>query len=30
MIKERMHDPLFLAGKSEIATKDDLQAAQDL
>ena len=25
MIKELMHDPLFLAGKSEIATKEDLQ-----
>ena len=25
-----MHDPIFLAGKSEIATKDDLQVAQDL
>ena len=30
MIKELMHDPIFLAGKSEVATKDDLQAAQDL
>ena len=30
MIKELMHDPLFLAGKSENATKDDLQVAQDL
>lgn len=30
MIKELMHDPIFLAGKSEIATKDDLQVAQDL
>ena len=30
MIKELMHDPIFLAGKSEIATKDDLPIAQDL
>ena len=30
MIKELMHDPIFLAGKSEIATKADLQVAQDL
>ena len=30
MIKELMHDPIFLAGKSEAATKDDLQVAQDL
>ena len=30
MIKELIHDPIFLAGKSEIATKEDLQAAQDL
>ena len=30
MIKELMHDPIFLAGKSEVATKDDLQVAQDL
>ena len=30
MIKELMHDPLFLAGKSETATKDDLQVAHDL
>ncbi|MBR6514380.1 MAG: peptide deformylase [Clostridia bacterium] len=30
MIKELMHDPIFLAGKSETATKEDLQAAQDL
>ena len=30
MIREVMHDPIFLAGKSEIATKDDLQVAQDL
>ncbi len=30
MIKEIIHDPIFLAGKSETATKDDLQVAQDL
>ena len=30
MIKEIIHDPIFLAGKSEMATKEDLQVAQDL
>ena len=25
MVKELMHDPIFLAGKSEVATKEDLQ-----
>ena len=30
MIKEIIHDPIFLSLKSEIATKDDLQVAQDL
>ena len=30
MIKEFMHDPIFLAVKSEVATKEDLQVAQDL
>ena len=30
MIRELMHDPIFLAGKSEVATKEDFQAAQDL
>jgi len=30
MIKELVHDPVFLAGKSEIATKTDLQTASDL
>ncbi|MBE6738649.1 MAG: peptide deformylase [Ruminococcaceae bacterium] len=30
MIKELMHDPIFLGGKSEVATIDDLQIAQDL
>lgn len=30
MIKGLMHDPIFLAGKSEPATKEDLQTAKDL
>ena len=30
MIQELMHDPIFLAGKSEPATKEDLQVARDL
>ena len=30
MIKEVVHDPVLLARKSEPATKDDLQVAQDL
>ena len=30
MIKELMHDPIFLGGKSEVATINDLQTAQDL
>ena len=30
MIKDVIHDPIFLDGKSELATKEDLQAAQDL
>ena len=30
MIKEVVHDPIFLAGKSEMETKEDLQVAQDL
>ena len=30
MVKELIHDPIFLAGKSEIATKEDLPVAQDL
>ena len=30
MIKELMHDPIFLASKSDIATKENLQVAQDL
>lgn len=28
--KELMHNPIFLAGKSEVATKEDLQVAYDL
>ena len=30
MIKEIIHDPIFLAGKSALATKEDLYVAQDL
>ena len=30
MIKELMHDPIFLAGKSEVATKEDIEIANDL
>ena len=30
MIKELMHDPIFLSLKSEIATKEDIQVAEDL
>ena len=30
MVRELMHDPIFLARKSEIATKEDLSVAQDL
>ena len=30
MIKELMHDPIFLSMKSEVATKEDLQVAEDL
>ena len=30
MIRELMHDPLFLARKSELAGKEDLTVAQDL
>ena len=30
MVKELIYDPIFLAGKSDIATKEDLQVAQDL
>jgi hypothetical protein len=28
MVKELMHDPIFLAGKSEVATKEDLQGVK--
>lgn len=30
MVREIVHDPLFLAQKSEVATKDDLYIAKDL
>ncbi len=30
MVKELIHDPIFLAGRSEVATKEDLQVVQDL
>ena len=30
MVKELMHDPIFLAAKSEPATKNDIETAQDL
>ena len=30
MVKELVHDPIFLARRSEPATKEDLQTAQDL
>ncbi len=30
MVREVMHDPIFLGVKSEAATKEDLQVAQDL
>ena len=30
MIKELIHDPILLSRKSETATKEDLQVAQDL
>ena len=30
MVKELMHDPIFLAGKSEPATKEDIPVAHDL
>ena len=30
MVKELIHDTIFLAGKSDVATKEDLQVAQDL
>ena len=28
MVKELMHDPIFLARKSDVATKEDSQVAQ--
>ena len=30
MIKELIHDPIFLSGKSEVATNEDLPVSQDL
>lgn len=30
MAKKIMHDLIFLAGKSDLAIKEDLQVAQDL
>lgn len=30
MIKELIHDPIFLAGKAEVSTKEDLPIVQDL
>ena len=30
MVQEVMHDPMFLSGKSDPATPEDLQIAQDL
>lgn len=30
MIQEVIHDPIFLGGRSEAATKEDLSVAQDL
>ena len=30
MIKDLIHDPIFLSLKSEVATKEDLQVAEDL
>ncbi len=30
MIKQLIHDPIFLSLKSEVATKEDLQVSQDL
>ena len=30
MIKELIHDPIFLSMKSAVATKEDLQVAEDL
>lgn len=30
MVKQLTHDPIFLSMKSEVATKEDLQVAEDL
>ena len=30
MVKELVHDPIFLAGKSDVSTKDDIEVAVDL
>lgn len=30
MIKNLVHDPIFLAGKAEVSTKEDLPIVQDL
>lgn len=30
MVREVVHDPIFLGGRSQPATKEDLQVAQDL
>ena len=30
MVKELIHDPIFLSLKSEVATKEDIQVAEDL
>ena len=30
MVKQLMHDPIFLAGKSDVATNEDWQAVKDL
>ena len=30
MVKQVVHDPILLAGKSEPATQEDLQVARDL
>lgn len=30
MVKELMHDPIFLSGVSEVAVKEDLRVAEDL
>ena len=30
MVTELMHDPILLAGKAEVSTKEDLPVAQDL